>query len=1040
MGSYYQKKIFMLNKSYLFKGIAISFLLFLAPRLALHGQVTPRSSREITWNFSEQAGQVTQASGDKGASSKLTGSTGWSTDASAGNSLRFGKTGAVLLADQVNTDIENVFTISCWLKTSPDRSSAKTIVVQGTEANNAGYFQLVLDKNTGLLRFIAPALSGDMNSGMTVDDNAWHQVAVTYAPGRMNFYKDGKLVSLKKVTGSLKNGVWPLAIGAQRDMTAGFGGNIARLKIFNIVQSPVRIAESYSNKLAGWDLAEGMGISTFQEYGNQLYGMLDGPVNTYDNYGVSKTGWLKDATWAKDDVFGSVVDFSTAGAGVYIDSTDVNLRDRFTIAAWIKAPSKRTNARIILAKGTDGHSKSSFDLGLDAGTGKLSFHSPGLSGNTTSSITLDDNKWHHVVVTYTQGQMKFYKDGVLAASTMAKGTVEDSGAPMAIGALTDRTHSFTGNISRVRIFGSALTTDQITDLYYEKETAGWNLDEGAGTLVRDQNDNRNNGTAKKTAWVAGRGSSFSNVISFDEPGSGIAVNSAGIQLRNRFTVAAWVQASPSRGKARVILAKGKKGSAGSFSFALEEGTGNVLFKAQGLSGDLNSGFQVDDNIWHHVMITYGNGEMKFYKDRQLIRTTMVKGAVSVAAAPLSIGSSVEGDGSFGGKMAQVKIYNSVRIPDEVTKVVPPSGPALILKRGIVFDRIQSRGFPVDDEHQVNANDVALCKELGFDHIKVLLTADEFIYNGSVRNMDFVEKVVNMVLATGLPCVVCLHPEGKFKAHYLGTDTGFQKMLTFYRDFSKFIKEKWTPKQVAFQLMTEPFGNKDGDWNGVTRKMVAAVRSEMPDHTLILSGDRAGNIYAMTGMIPLNDDNMYYSFTSYEPYRFGFNTLFGGWRGSHGFYKDISYMPWPTSPEIVSARMNDMLSTVKDADKPMAKEQLIEYGKAYFNSQWLKLRAKNVSEWNDAYGGNLHIMVAEFGTVDNIQSTKSGGASHGVYPKERIQFIHDLRQSFESVGMGWQYWSFNEYFTILDPTVRKAYVPATMSIVDTSLISALGVKK
>ena len=1030
----------MLNKSCLFKGIAISFILSIAPRLALHGQVTPRSNTEISWNFTEQNGQVTHATGAKGLSSKFTGSTSWATDAEVGNSLHFGKTGAALLADQVNTDIENVFTISCWLKTSKDRSSERTILVQGTDANNPGYFQLVLDKTTGALRFIAPALSGDMNSGMTIDDNAWHQVAVTYAPGRMKFYKDGKLVSLKTVTGSLKKGAWPLSIGAQPDMSAGFGGNIARLKIFNTVQSSIRIAESNTNKLASWDLAEGMGISTFQEYGNPLYGMLDGPVNTYNNYGTTRTGWLKGATWAKDAVFGSVADFSAANAGIHVDSTDVNLKDHFSIACWVKAPAKRAAARIILAKGTDTHSKSSFDLGLDAGTGKLSFHSPALSGNTTSGIIVDDNKWHHVVVTYAQGQMKFYKDGVLAQSNMAKGTIEDSGAPMAIGSLTDLTHSLTGNLSRVRIFGSALNTDQVTDLYYEKETAGWNMDEGTGTLVRDENGGRYNGSAKKATWVAGRGSSFSNVISFNEAGSGIAISSAGIELRNRFTVAAWVQAPASRGKTRIIFAKGKKGAPGSFSFNLQEGTGNLIFKAAGLSGDLNSGFQVDDNNWHHVMITYGNGEMKFYKDRQLIKTSAVKGTVSVAAAPLSIGSSVEGESSFGGNMAQVRIYNSVRIPEEVTKVVPPSGPALILKRGIVFDRIQSQGFPVNPEHQVNANDVALCKELGFDHIKILLTADEFIYNGSVRNMDFVEKVVNMVLATGLPCVVDLHPEGKFKAHYLGTDTGFLKMLTFYRDFSKFIAQKWTPKQVAFQLMTEPFGNKDGDWNEVTRKMVAAVRSEMPDHTIILSGDRAGNIYAMTGMIPLNDDNMYYSFTSYEPYRFGFSTLFGGWRGSNGFYKDISYIPWPTSPEIVEARMNDMLSTVKDADKLKAREQLIEYGKTYFNSQWLKLRAKNVSEWNDAYGGNLHIMVAEFGAVDHIQSTKSGGASHGVYPKERIQFVHDLRQSFESVGMGWQYWSFNEYFTILEPTVRKAHVPATMNIVDTSLISALGLKK
>jgi len=189
-------------------------------------------------------------------------------------------------------------------------------------------------------------------------------------------------------------------------------------------------------------------------------------------------------------------------------------------------------------------------------------------------------------------------------------------------------------------------------------------------------------------------------------------------------------------------------------------------------------------------------------------------------------------------------------------------------------------------------------------------------------------------------------------------------------------------------------------------------------------------------VPANDNNIYYSFTTYEPYRFGFNTQFDAWRGTGGIWKDISFMPWPSSPEIVADRMKDMLSTVKEENRAKAEADLVEYGKGHFNSQWLRMRARNVRDWNDRYGGNLHVLVAEFGCIDHKQAGKHG-ASLGPYPEERVRFVRELRQSFEEVGIGWEYWSFNEYFTILDPDVRKPYGKATVDILDRKMLSALG---
>src|SRR5690606_21077891 len=185
-----------------------------------------------------------------------------------------------------------------------------------------------------------------------------------------------------------------------------------------------------------------------------------------------------------------------------------------------------------------------------------------------------------------------------------------------------------------------------------------------------------------------------------------------------------------------------------------------------------------------------------------------------------------------------------------------------------------------------------------------------------------------------------------------------------RDFARYLADRWGPDKIAFTLMTEPWGNRPdtdwGKWSYMWPKMYSVVRREMPDHTLVLSGDRAGNIYAMTEMVPVDDNNVYYSFTTYEPYRFGFSTMFGGWRGQSDFWKDMSYIPWPSSPEIVSARMDSILINVKPEQRAEARKAIQDYGADSFNRVWWMMRVRGVKEWNDAFGGNLHVLVAEFG--------------------------------------------------------------------------------
>ena len=77
--------------------------------------------------------------------------------------------------------------------------------------------------------------------------------------------------------------------------------------------------------------------------------------------------------------------------------------------------------------------------------------------------------WHHLAGTYDGSTLSLYIDGQLATQQVASGAVPVTTDPLAIGNLpgnSSPTHDFfQGNIDDVRIYGSALSAAQITQLY-----------------------------------------------------------------------------------------------------------------------------------------------------------------------------------------------------------------------------------------------------------------------------------------------------------------------------------------------------------------------------------------------------------------------------------------------------------------------------------------------------------------------------------------------------------------------------------------------
>lgn len=162
------------------------------------------------WNFNDNLSD-TSGNGNTGAyrpsgspvySSLTYNNSGKALDLSVGANSSY-----IRVADSTSLNLTTKGTIGLWIKNDP------TAIVQSFPGNNyaglivkAGTYSLYLQNNGGSMRKELVAYSygpsaGNKNSGVNLDDDKWHHVAMTFSGTTINgvanaaqFYVDGKAV------------------------------------------------------------------------------------------------------------------------------------------------------------------------------------------------------------------------------------------------------------------------------------------------------------------------------------------------------------------------------------------------------------------------------------------------------------------------------------------------------------------------------------------------------------------------------------------------------------------------------------------------------------------------------------------------------------------------------------------------------------------------------------------------------------------------------------------------------------------------------
>lgn len=197
--------------------------------------------------------------------------------------------------------------------------------------------------------------------------------------------------------------------------------------------------------------------------------------STFDGTLVGNPVWYFKKTDPNQVKVGSGAVGLYGGDFIEIDSSELaHFCGSFTLDVWIKTEYTHP-FQTIISKGS-----SSWQLGVEGGTGKAFFSCQGLSGTPylAGNTVLSDGNWHHLAAVYDSGseQLSLYLDGGIDAQTSAFGQVDENDLDIWIGGNPQTQDDWWyGTLDNVCIYNYALTLEQV----YQKQT--YHVDNKTGT-------------------------------------------------------------------------------------------------------------------------------------------------------------------------------------------------------------------------------------------------------------------------------------------------------------------------------------------------------------------------------------------------------------------------------------------------------------------------------------------------------------------------------------------------------------------------------
>jgi len=349
-------------------------------------------------------------------------------------------TSQITLPDSIDSDL--TASVSFWFKLSEVQTNG-TFLFYFTR-NGWGFNAYVAQDRTLILQACRQSDSTQISyssSASYVVLGDWYHICITRSSNEAKYYINGSLVETDSYDGTRKTNNYPNSIGNFNSSSYETRGVIDQFRVFNRVLDETNDGE----------------VTTLY---NETY--ASSTKSTTDIFGDSSGVALYELDEdANSSNFGQAAVFN--GSSSYIDTNySTTYQDPISISAWVKTTA--TNSYIF---GPQTYQFSRLSALVD-GNGKLQAQ---VGFNTivtlNSATSINDNNWHHICFTFdgNNGDKAIYVDGVLEGDSSVVSDNNTTAFNMLLG--RRQTNYFNGSIDQVRIYNTALSSGDVTNLYNE---------------------------------------------------------------------------------------------------------------------------------------------------------------------------------------------------------------------------------------------------------------------------------------------------------------------------------------------------------------------------------------------------------------------------------------------------------------------------------------------------------------------------------------------------------------------------------------------
>lgn len=291
-----------------------------------------------------------------------------------------------------------------------------------------------------------------------------------------------------------------------------------------------------------------------------------------------------------------------------------------------------------------------------------------------------------------------------------------------------------------------------------------------------------------------------------------------------------------------------------------------------------------------------------------------------------------------------------------------------------------------------ANDVALLKEKGFDHIRIPVEEAELWDYRDEKYKDtwvLLNRAIEWCKQNNMRVIVDMHI---LRSHHFNSknralwdeSAAQERFLQCWRELSAELK-KYPTNLLAYELLNEPVADSASQWNDLLARGIALIRELEPKRVILVGSNQYQSYTTFPQLkVPANDKRLILSFHYYNP--FYFTHYKASWTAHKDYSGPVHYPGATITPKEIAQQpatiRNLLTGSTEKYDEGVINEQILTAVKV---AQKLK----------------LPLYCGEWGCLNTV------------YRKDRLRWYKDVRKVLDRHNIAWAVWDYKGRFGIID---------------------------